>query len=143
MMRKCLGLILAVLSMNSWAEVNRDDLLKCRSYADPIKRAQCAQLLKSPKLRVGSSKCKKELSCWEKRFREQAERHCSNAFARRAQYSSYWADYWSGQDFDKVRWIDQGKGTMMYYEQKSSVELQCRFYPSAPSKVRVSIAPAR
>ncbi|WP_415897912.1 hypothetical protein ACMXYX_05980 [Neptuniibacter sp. QD72_48] len=142
-MRKYLALTLVVLSVNSWAEINKDDLLKCRSYADPNQRAQCVQLLKSPKLRVGSSKCKKTLSCWEKRFREQAERHCSNAFTRRAKYSSYWASYWSGQNFDKVRWIDQGKGTMMYSEKSSSVVLQCRFYPSAPSRVRVSIAPAR
>ncbi|WP_415893946.1 hypothetical protein ACMXYN_06020 [Neptuniibacter sp. PT8_73] len=142
-MRKCLTLSLVLLSVNSWAEVNKDDLLKCRSYADPNARAQCVQLLKSPKLRVASSECKKKLSCWEKRFREQAERHCSNAFARRAKYSSYWEKYWSGQDFDKVSWIDQGKGTMMYYERESSVVLQCRFYPSTPSRVRVSIAPAR
>lgn len=73
-MRKSLALSLVLLSVNSLAEVNKDDLLKCRSYADPNTRAQCVQLLKSPKLRVASSECKKKLSCWEKRFREQAEK---------------------------------------------------------------------
>ena len=142
-MVKWIMLVLFVLPVMARADVNRDDLLKCRSYSDPVKRSQCVQALKSQRFRVASSKCKETLSCWSKRYREQAVKHCRLAFARRAQMSSFWAQHYDGQDFDKVRWFDRGTGSMVYYEQEAGKVLQCRFYPKTPSRVKVSIAPAR
>jgi len=138
-MRKIVYLFCFLISTPSWA-VNEADLAKCREYSNAQVRSQCVQMYKRTDTRVAFSKCKKNLECWSKRYREQAKKYCSLAYKRRAASSSFWARHWKGQDFDKVRWLDQSDGSMMYYEQEVGVVLQCLFYPKAPSKVKVRIA---
>ena len=138
-MRKIIFLLCFILPVPSWA-VNEADLAKCREYSNAKVRSQCVQMYKRGDTRVAFSRCKKELECWSKRYRDQAKKNCSAAYKRRAAYSSFWAKHWSGQDFDQVRWLDKSEGSMMYYERESSVVLQCLFYPSAPTKVKVRIA---
>ena len=141
-MRNFVLLLCFLMPLSAFA-VNEDDLEKCREYTDPEVRGKCVQMYKRTDTRVASAKCKQSLQCWSERFREQAEKHCSIAFERRAAHSRLWDQHWSGQDFDQVRWLDRGEGVMVYYEEESNVVLQCIFYPNAPSKVRVSLAAPR
>ncbi|MCP4595467.1 hypothetical protein [Neptuniibacter sp.] len=124
-----------------WA-ANEADLLQCRKYSTAQARSQCVQIYKRSDTRVNQSRCKKSLDCWSKRYREQAEQYCARAFAMRAAKSSFWSAHWSGQDFDQVRWLDKGEGIMVYYEREATTVLECTFYPTRPSRVKVRIAAA-
>ena len=141
-MRKMLGLLVLLLPLSAYA-VNDAELDQCREYSDPAVRGKCVQMYKRTDTRAASATCKKNLECWGERYREQAEKYCGVAFERRAASSSLWAQHWDGQDFDQVRWLDRGKGVMVYFEEESNVVLQCIFFPNAPAKVRVSLAPPR
>lgn len=133
-------MILMLIAVPLWAQVNEEQLAKCREYSNPQVRGKCMQLYKRTETRVASSKCKRDLECWSERYRDQAESHCGRAFTMRANHSALWSKYWQGQDFDKVRWIDRKVGTMLYYEKVSGAVLHCIFDPRIPSKVRVKIA---
>lgn len=143
------GKILALLLFSStiigtplaWS-ANEADLLQCRKYSSAEARSRCVQMYKRTDVRVNQSRCKQSLECWSKRYREQAEHYCAKAFAMRAAKSRFWSAHWSGQDFDKVRWLDKGEGTLVYYEREASNVLECTFYPNRPSRVKVRIAAA-
>ncbi|WP_299177272.1 hypothetical protein [uncultured Neptuniibacter sp.] len=139
-MRKLIPIIFLLMPLYGWAGANEADLAKCREYINPAVRSQCVQLYKKTSTRVAFSKCKKSLDCWSKRYRKQAEQYCSRAFEMRAARSQFWNRYWNGQDFDKVRWLDESEGAMVYFEEEGSAVLNCFFYPNAPSRVKVKIA---
>ena len=138
-MRKIIGILFFLLALPVYA-VNDAELEKCREYTDPSVRGKCVQMYKRTDTRAASASCKKNLECWSQRYREQAEKYYGIAFERRAASSRLWAQHWDGQDFYQVRWLDRGKGVMVYFERESNVVLQCIFFPHAPARVRVSLA---
>lgn len=133
--------VLLVLSSGLQA-ATKADLERCREYSDPAVRGQCINFYERPSVRASQSKCRKDIECWSELYRPQALKYCAKAFNRRAQYSSLWAEHWSGQDLDKARWFTKVGGAIVYYEQEAAVTLQCIFYPNAPAKVRVKIGSA-
>ena len=116
------------------------DSYKCKQYSNLAQRSRCMKILKQTNHRVQVSKCKKDIKCWGKQNRDRADQYCAVAFNRRAAYSSYWRKYWSGQNLDKVRWLNRDHGSMIYYKVESSVTLECLFYPNAPTRAKARLA---
>ena len=139
MFRSFILLVIAAFGSPVYAQVNEADLAKCRTYSNAAVRSQCVQMYKRTNTRVKLTRCKKSLECWSKQYKEQAKDYCRRAFAMRAARSSLWSQYWSNQDFDQVKWHNEGHGTLLYYEVEAGAVLRCIFNPKVPSKVRVSI----
>lgn len=104
-------------------------------------------------LAAAEEACRKSGSCWAERHRIAAEVYCKPEVERLAKYDHEWTDGWFGHKFSRGAFLDEEKGTLMYFGDQLRLQngfgayqnyvYRCDFDPETNTVLAVNAEPGR
>lgn len=104
-------------------------------------------------LAAAEEACRKSGSCWAERHRIAAEVYCKPEVERLAKYDHEWTDGWFGHKFSRGAFLDEEKGTLMYFGDQLRLQngfgayqnyiYRCDFDPETNTVLGVDAEPGR